>query len=116
MRVILKQVEDNEGEDEEMSESELLALSQQKEHFITLYPNPFVNNVLIAYELETDAQVSVSVYDLTGNPVPATLEPGVMQAAGKHQYTLYGGNLKKGMYIVQVMVNGEIYTRMVIKD
>jgi len=114
MRVILKQVE--EGEEDDFTSEELLAISQQKEHFIVLYPNPFVSNVLISYALETDAQVSVKVYDLNGNPLPATLEPGAMQTAGEHHYTLDGTGLKPGMYIVQVTVNDQTYSRIVIKQ
>lgn len=113
MRFILKQTA--EGEDEDLTNDELLAISDQKDHFIVLYPNPFVEDVLIAYELEKEAQVSVNVYDLTGNPVPATLEPGALQTAGKHHYTLGGASLKAGMYIVRVAVGNEMHSRILIK-
>ncbi|CAD0002239.1 T9SS type A sorting domain-containing protein [Flavobacterium salmonis] len=113
MRVILKQT--GEGEEDDLTDDELLAISDQKDHFIVLYPNPFVEDVFIAYELDKEAQVSVNVYDLTGNPVPAILEPGALQTAGKHHYTLSGGNLKAGMYIVRVGVGNEMHSRILIK-
>ncbi|MGS2765307.1 T9SS type A sorting domain-containing protein [Sinomicrobium sp. M5D2P9] len=108
MRIILKHTEEG--------DEELLGLSRQEPHFIALYPNPFVNEVLIAYELDTEAQVSVHVYDLTGNPVPVTLEPGAWQTAGKHHYTLDGANLKAGIYIVRVTIGNRVYSRKLVKQ
>src|SRR6218665_164383 len=97
MRIVLKPFDQ---EDSNLSDEELLALSSQKEHFIVLYPNPFVADVLIAYELEKEARISAEVYDLSGNKSPVTLEPGAVQSAGRHQYTLDGSRLNPGMYIV----------------
>lgn len=113
MRFVLKQVQ--EGEDEDLSNEELLAISQQKDQFIVLYPNPFLADVLIAYELETQANVSVAVYDLSGNAAPVTLEAGNLQTAGKHHYTFDGSGLKTGMYIVRVAVGNKIHSRILIK-
>lgn len=112
MRIILKQTEEG---DDELSDDELLAISQQKDQFIILYPNPFVSDVFIAYNLDTDAQVSVNVYDFTGNATPVTLEPGAMQTAGQHHYTLDGASLKAGMYIVRVAVGDKMHSRILIK-
>lgn len=114
MRIILKQME--EGEDEEITDSELLALSRQKGQFIALYPNPFVNDVRISYTLDAAAMVSVNIYDLTGNPAPITLEPGAMQTAGEHHYTLDGSKLHAGMYIVRVATGKQMYSRILIKQ
>ena len=114
MRIILKQLE--EGDDKELTDSEVLALSQQKDQFIALYPNPFVNDAFIGYTLDTAAMVSIHVYDLTGNPAPITLEPGIMQDAGEHHYTLDGVKLKAGMYIVKVAAGDKTYSRILIKQ
>jgi hypothetical protein len=112
MRVVLKQVEES---DDELSNDELLAISTQKDQFIVLYPNPFVADVLIAYELETDANVNVSVFDLSGNIAPLTLAPRETQTAGKHHYTLEGASLKAGMYIVRIAVGNQMHSRILIK-
>lgn len=112
MRVVFKQVEEG---DDELTNDELLAISTQKDQFIVLYPNPFVSDVLIAYELETDVNVTVTVYDFSGNTAPLTLEPGKIQTAGKHNYTLEGANLKAGMYIVRVAVGNQMHSRILIK-
>lgn len=113
MHIILKQTE--EGDDDDLTTEELLALTDQKEHFITLYPNPFVSDVLIEYELENDANVNVGVYDFTGNNTAVTLEKGALQTQGKHRYTFNGSNLIPGMYIVRVGVNNETHSRILIK-
>lgn len=114
MYVILKQTD--QGDDDDLTAEELLALSNQREHFITLYPNPFVSDVLIEYELENDANVNVGVYDFLGNNVAVTLEQGALQTQGKHKYTFNGSNLNPGMYIVRVGVNNEIHSRILIKN
>nr|WP_315158826.1 T9SS type A sorting domain-containing protein [uncultured Flavobacterium sp.] len=113
MHIILKQVEDG---DEDLTTEELLALSDQKDHFIALYPNPFVNDALIEYELENDANVNVNVYDFSGSINPITLEKGALQKQGKHQYTLNGAKLKPGMYIVRIGVGNEMHSRILIKN
>ena len=113
MHIILKQTEEG---DEDLTAEELLALTDQKEHFITLYPNPFVNDVLIEYELESDANVNVGVYDFSGNNTAITLELGALQTHGKHKYTFNGSNLRSGMYIVRVGVNNEMHSRILIKN
>lgn len=113
MYIILKQTE--EVDDEDLTAEELLALTDQKEHFITLYPNPFVSDVLIEYELENDANVNVGVYDFSGNNTAITLEQGALQTQGKHKYTFNGANLLPGMYIVRVSVNNEMHSRILIK-
>lgn len=113
MQIILKQTEEDEGD---LTEDEILALSQQKENFISLYPNPFENNVLIEYELESDAEVNVVVYDLSGNAASVTLEQGNVQTQGKHKYTFDGSNLRPGMYIVRVGVGKIVHSRILIKN
>lgn len=113
MHIILKQTE--EGVDEDLTAEELLALSDQEEHFITLYPNPFVNDVLIEYELENDANVNVGVYDFSGNNTAITLEKDVLQNQGRHKYTFNGSNLLPGLYVVRVGVNNELHSRILIK-
>jgi TPR repeat protein len=112
MRIVLKQTEVGE---EDLTDDQLLAISNQNDQFIALYPNPFVNDLLIAYELETDARVNVNVYDFTGNVTPVTLEPGSLQTAGQHHYSLDGTNLKAGMYIVSVVAGNQKHSRIVIK-
>jgi len=112
MQIILKLTEEG---DEDLTKEEILTLSQQKNHFITLYPNPFENDVLIEYELENSAKVNVSVYDLTGNASIATFEENSSQIEGKYRYTLNGGNLRPGMYIVRVSVGSEMHSRILVK-
>ena len=113
MFIILKQTE---GEDENLTSDELIALSNQNEHFITLYPNPFVNDVLIEYELEKQDNVSVDIYDISGNSNSMSLQKDTTQAQGKHQYTIDGAKLKPGMYIVRVLVGNTKHSRILIKN
>lgn len=111
MRIILKPFD----QDDTLADEDLLAISSQKEHFIVLYPNPFVSDVLVAYELEKEARISAEVYDLSGNKSAVTLEQGALQTAGKHQYTMEGSNLRPGMYIVRIAVDNQVHSRILIK-
>lgn len=113
MHIILKQTE--EGDSDDLTAEELLALTNQKEHFITLYPNPFLSDVLIEYELESDANVNAGVYDFSGNKMAISLEKEAFQTPGKHKYTFDGTNLIPGMYIVRISVNNTMHSRILIK-
>lgn len=112
-RLILKDISDG---NDELSDEELIAISTQKDKFIAFYPNPFVTDVLIAYELEKEAHVSVSVYDLSGNNTAINLEQETLQKSGQHHYSMDGTNLKPGMYIVRVAVDNQVHTRILIKQ
>jgi len=64
------------------------------------YPNPFNPSTSISYQLSTDSQVKLLVYDLLGNEV-ATLANGV-QAAGTHTVRFYATALASGVYLYRL--------------
>jgi hypothetical protein len=72
---------------------ELFALEQN-------YPNPFNPSTSISYQLSTDSQVKLLVYDLLGNEI-ATLANGV-QAAGTHTVRFYATALASGVYLYRL--------------
>jgi uncharacterized protein len=114
MHLILKR--QGKEETKELTDDELLSLTSTTKEFITLYPNPFVNDVQIAYELKTPGEVSVAVYSYNGNATQVVLQPSALQAQGTHKYTLDGSKLPAGMYIVRVSVGAIVHTRIVIKQ
>jgi hypothetical protein len=76
-----------------------------------LYPNPTSTFAYLAYENESSAKVSASIFDVTGRQV-ATLINNQQQAAGKQALTIDVTNLQlpTGLYMVQLTVNGATKT------
>lgn len=98
----------------EISQEVLQALASQKDHFIQLYPNPFVSDLIIAYTLETASitHIQVSSFDGTQNYTVATAQT---QEAGDYSYHFEGANLTKGIYLVNIFVDGTKKTKLIIK-
>lgn len=115
MHLILKRMRKQENV-EDMTDQELIGLTNQDKQFITLYPNPFVNDVLIEYTLDSPDNVSAEVYSYNGNATKIALQPNALQALGKHKYTLDGSMLQSGMYIVRVTVGKKVHSRILIKQ
>lgn len=97
-----------------ISEEALAAFAEQGDSFIKLYPNPFINDLLIYYELEADAHVQVRLMDYYGGAQVEDMTNGFLMA-GEHVHTISNGSLKSGIYVVQVQVNDKLYTKLVIK-
>lgn len=89
-------------------------LDQQGDNFITLYPNPFVDDLLIQYDLETPAVTSVDIYSLDFN-FQDRIKNSEQQNIGKKVYHYNGSNLRKGLYVVRVITNGKEYTKLIAK-
>lgn len=97
-----------------ISEEALAAFAEQGDSFIKLYPNPFMDDLLIHYELESDAHVQVRLMDYYGGANVENVTNGFLRA-GEHVHTISNGSLKSGIYVVQVQVNDRLYTKLVIK-
>jgi hypothetical protein len=82
---------------------------------IGVYPNPFDGQMNISYTLPASAQLKMEVYSVTGQQI-AELQNGI-QKQGNHAYALdatqYG--LQKGVYILKISINGQVFNRKLIK-
>ncbi len=114
LRLVLKKKETFNNTDEELSDDALIALSEQANNFIKLYPNPFKEDLIISYSLKEQATVKVLLSDLQGG-IKTVLENNKTQEKGDYRYFLDGTHLKKGAYVVSVFVNNERKTRVIIK-
>ena len=68
------------------------------------YPNPFNPITQIVYNIPTDAEVTLKVYNVLGQQVK-TLISGV-QVRGKYSVPFDGTNLASGLYFYSIDVNG----------
>jgi len=78
-------------------------------------PNPFTREATFALSLERDADVELTVHDLSGRRV-ATLHAGRL-AAGSHAFVWSGrtphGAAANGLYFVRARVDGRIFSQKV---
>ncbi len=80
----------------------------------TVYPNPFIGNTTIEYDLQNDAEVRLEIFDVVGKKIESLID--LRQQLGNHKYTLNAPDkkLKVGVYFVTLMVNGNSQTKRVI--
>lgn len=77
-------------------------------HALTdLAPNPFTGRAAFAVEVAETQAVRVEVYNALGQRV-ASLHDGALAAGAVHRFTLDGGDLASGVYVVRVI--GERFT------
>ncbi|MEO8150333.1 MAG: zinc-dependent metalloprotease [Bacteroidia bacterium] len=80
----------------------------------TLYPNPFNNTFNLDIHLTEDAAVSVTVYDIVGKVVDKVLQPQLKQK-GLLQLQYNGERLAPDIYFCTIEINGQRYTKKIIK-
>ena len=76
------------------------------------YPNPFNPQTTITYTANTQAQVSLSVFDVTGRHVK-TLFDGVAEA-GVHTVNFDASNLSSGVYLVRMQSPAGVQTQRLL--
>ena len=64
------------------------------------YPNPFNPTTTISYDLPTDADVVLKVYDMIGREVTTLVDD--RQTVGRHRVLFDASNLSSGAYIYQL--------------
>jgi phosphatidylserine/phosphatidylglycerophosphate/cardiolipin synthase-like enzyme len=75
------------------------------------YPNPFNPTTNIRYELPSDQQVTLQVFDVTGRLV-ATLMNNQWVSSGTHTISFDASRLASGMYLYRLQLgNGEVLSR-----
>lgn len=79
-----------------------------------IYPNPTSGTTVVDLSLEENAQVSIDVYNTVGQKVLVLANQGY--AAGNHTVSFDASNLEKGIYLVNVKVNGQTTTEKLIVE
>ena len=72
----------------------------------TVSPNPFVDNSIVTYKLESAAQVTISIVDVNGNQVKVLADKRMQPGTYTEKWSSAG--LLKGVYFVKVSLNGEV--------
>lgn len=79
---------------------------------ITASPNPFGASTTFNVSLAKNADVEISVYDVTGQKV-ATVKDEVM-SAGNHAIVWTPATLANGVYFVQMVIDGQTTTKRIV--
>ena len=78
-------------------------------HQVKVYPNPATEKALLEYNLNTTAEVAVSVTDISGRTVLQLDKTA--KAAGKYSDELNISDLSSGMYFVKLEIGNQVMTQ-----
>jgi len=95
---------------EDESPGEVIALSNN----LHVFPNPFDLAATMSLELFSDALVTVRLLDVLGHQIK-TITHGELYTAGQHAFTVQGEELSAGMYLIEVIINGERSIMQIVK-
>lgn len=76
---------------------------------LNVYPNPLNGNGKVVYTLENDATVTANITDISGKVITSLAQEN--QVAGTHEISLNGTGLSKGIYFLNLSVNGSVYAK-----
>jgi len=82
---------------------------------IAAYPNPFVDNADITYNLNSEAKVKVEIFDLQGKLITNLFEGN--QNAGNYKLNFDAKSVStgSGIYIVKMTVNSDVYSNQIVQ-
>ncbi|MBP2832724.1 esterase-like activity of phytase family protein [Aquimarina sp. U1-2] len=85
---------------------------------IKIYPNTFTNHVTFSSTTAKEHQISITIYDIAGNIIKKLVEND--KNSGKFSYvwngtTESGIEVKKGIYIAVIDMNGEFIKKKLVK-
>ncbi len=83
------------------------------ETLVTNAPNPFAGSTNIEVVVSEAGDVSVKVYDKTGQVVGTVVEAYL--TAGTYTYSFDAANLKADMYLVKMNTSTQVITRKIVK-
>jgi len=79
---------------------------------LTNYPNPFGERTTISFDLEEQAKVALSVYDISGKLIKMLTDEELLK--GSQRFEFERQTLASGAYFVQATIAEQRYTRKMI--
>lgn len=79
---------------------------------LQIYPNPFVSNATIEFNLNAEENIAINVFDVTGKLVQNF--PNTVYSVGNHKINVDGQNLEGGLYYVNIVAESGIVTRKLV--
>jgi len=84
------------------------------EQQVSVYPNPFVDNTSVTYNVPQAGFVSVEVYNALGQKVSTLVSEN--KPAGNYTINFNGSNLTKGTYLYKVKTDKQVLAKKVVKN
>jgi hypothetical protein len=85
---------------------------------LSLYPNPFVDKLYIAIDLESKSDVKLSVFSITGNEIYKVEYKN--NEPGNYNFTWNGQSISKslptGLYIIKIEIDDQVFIRKAVKN
>lgn len=82
---------------------------------ITTYPNPFIDNAIISYNLTEDSKVKMEVYDISGKLISNLFEGNEKAGYYNINFNAKANSSFSGMYIIKMTINGQVYSRQMVQ-
>jgi hypothetical protein len=82
---------------------------------LSVIPNPFTNTFNVEFELETEGETSLIIYDALGRVVETVIVNTTL-SIGKHQYQVDGTRLESGLYYATLQTTNGTQTIKIIKQ
>ena len=76
------------------------------------YPNPFNPITQISYEMPSEGNISLDLFDIRGVKIKTMISG--LKSAGSHTFTLDASELASGVYFYSMTSNGLSQTRKLI--
>lgn len=83
-----------------------------EDFLLTCYPNPVNRTTNIIYEIPTDGNVSLSIYDITGRKIKDLISG--FHHSGRYQILFSSDNFSTGMYFVQLKFSQQVLTKKIL--
>ncbi len=77
------------------------AISEQQDQTVSIYPNPVKDHLMVEYNLQSEAKVSIKLYDKLGRQA-AIIAPETLQHAGFYQLDFSMPDLRTGIYMIRI--------------
>lgn len=77
------------------------------------YPNPFLAETVIHFDLDKQAEIDIQILDIQGKSLKVF--PGQNYPPGTHEVILEAGELSAGLYLIQMRLGNQIQVRRMQK-
>jgi len=91
-----------------------LGINELSNNNLNYFPNPFTNEIMFNFSLNTDSKVSLNIYDITGKKVAQIIDKQLT----KGEYNINWKNdseLKNGIYIIKFENQNQVITNKILK-
>lgn len=89
-------------------------IPDKKAEYLSAFPNPFTNGIHVGVSLKSGTPVSIWVYALNGQLVHEQYHPEVK--VGLNDFAIDLTAIQKGVYILKLEQDGELYTSRIVKN